>query len=199
MVAAAVENFGRLDILFNNAGGFNGATILDMEEEQWNAVIDVQLSGVVHCTQHAARQMISQGSGGAIINMFGATGFCGMYGHANHAATKGAILAATRSCAFELRSHHIRVNAVRAKLRTELMAPLIDQIREHLKSAGEPHDVTARELEYYGPEEASGLVAWLASGLTSEITGQLFGIDGPKLTHYGVYRKRQRDPVWRSG
>lgn len=67
------------------------------------------------------------------------------------------------------------------------MAPFIDRIREHLRSAGEPHDVTARELEYYEPEEASGLVAWLASGLTSEITGQLFGIDGPKLTHYGVY------------
>ncbi|MCK1715588.1 SDR family oxidoreductase [Bradyrhizobium sp. 143] len=110
-----------------------------------------------------------------------------MYGDANHAATKGAIFAATRSWAFELQSHHIRVNAARAKVRTELMTPLIDQIGEHLRRAGEPHDVTARELEYYEPEEAPGLAAWLASGLTSEITGRLFGIDGPKLTHYGVY------------
>jgi NAD(P)-dependent dehydrogenase (short-subunit alcohol dehydrogenase family) len=186
LVSAAVDKYGRVDILINNAGGFDGATILDMEERQWNAVIDVQLNGVFNCAQQAARQMVSQGTGGVIINMTGLTGIGGMYGHANHAATKGAILAATRSWAYELWPHRIRVNAVRAGVRTELMAPIIEQIRENLRRMGEPADVTPRDLGYYEPEEASGLVAWLSSESASGITGHHFGVDGPKLTHYGV-------------
>ncbi|OSI71029.1 hypothetical protein BSZ22_12430 [Bradyrhizobium canariense] len=76
------------------------------------------------------------------------------------------------------------MNAVRAMLRTDTMEPIIEQTREYLRSTGD--DVTARDLGYYEPEEASPLVAWLASDLASEITGHFFGIDGPRLTHWAL-------------
>lgn len=191
IISSAVENFGRLDILINNAGRFRGATVLDMEEQQWNDVVDVQLSGVFNCVQPAARQMVAQGNGGTIINMAGSTGVRGMYGQANHAATKGAILAATQSWALELWPYDIRVNAVRAALRTELMAPYVAQAHKHLQRAGESDNATARDMGYYEPEEASALVTWLASGLASEITGQFFGIDGPRLTHWALGQPKE--------
>ena len=186
IIGAAMENFGRLDVLVNNAGGIRSATIADMTEDEWDSVIGVQLKGVFNCTSVAVKQMLKQGQGGRIINMAGAAGVRGMYANANHAASKGAVLAATFSWSLELERYGITVNAVRAAVRTKTSVPLIGQVREQLAALGRRGLETDRELGFFEPGEAAPIVAWLASDDAGDVTGQFIGIDGPKLVLWSL-------------
>lgn len=186
IIGTALQSFGRIDILINNAGGIRPASILEMNEEEWDDVIAVQLKGVFNCTKLAAQRMVTQGNGGCIINMAGAGGIRGMRSNANHAASKGAVLAATLSWAMELWPHRITINCVRARVRTDQTDSLRDQIRQELRRLGRTEEVSDRELGYYEPSEAAALVVWLASDSAARITGRFIGIDGPKLTLWGL-------------
>ncbi len=122
MVATTVEHFGGLDIMLSNAGINNKAEFLDVKEEDWDRVIDVNLKGVFLCGQAAARQMVKQGRGGVIINMSSVIAVLGLKNQVAYSASKGGITQLTKSMALGLIDKGIRVNAIGpGAVATELM------------------------------------------------------------------------------
>ena len=112
LIAATVKSFGRLDILINNAGTYPMASLLDMEVEEWESVLNTNLRSVHLCTQAAARQMIGQGRGGAVVNIASIEAEDPAPRHSHYDAAKGGVVMYTRAAALELGRYDIRVNAV---------------------------------------------------------------------------------------
>jgi NAD(P)-dependent dehydrogenase (short-subunit alcohol dehydrogenase family) len=112
VVAAIVERWSRVDILVNNAAISDNKNILDITKEQWDTVIAVTLTGPFLMSQHAARQMVTQGSGGKIVNVGSTSGFFGRSRAVAYAAAKGGVANLTRAMAVQLAPHGIRVNGV---------------------------------------------------------------------------------------
>jgi len=180
MVAAAVARWGALDIIVNNAGvGIPGAAA-EMSEADWNAVLDVNLSGVWRGMKYALPALIKRG-GGAIVNISSIQGLLGFRGWAGYAASKGGINALTRQAAMEYAAQGIRVNAIApGPIMTNMNAAQMahpaqrDQIMAQIKAEyplgrpGYPADIAA-------------LALFLASDESSFITGQVFVSDGGRL------------------
>jgi NAD(P)-dependent dehydrogenase (short-subunit alcohol dehydrogenase family) len=112
LIIETATTFGRLDVLINNAGIYPVATLLEMSEAEWDAVVDANLKSVFLCTQAAARQIIAQGGGGAIVNIASIEAEDPAPAHSHYNAAKGGVVMHTRSAALELAPHQIRVNAV---------------------------------------------------------------------------------------
>lgn len=112
LVAQTVEALGRLDVLVNNAGTYPLASLVEMTPEQWDEVVDSNLRNVFLCTQAAARRMLAQGDGGAIVNIASIEGLGPMPAHSHYDAAKAGVIMLTRAAAQELGPHGIRVNAV---------------------------------------------------------------------------------------
>jgi NAD(P)-dependent dehydrogenase (short-subunit alcohol dehydrogenase family) len=179
----AVDEFGRLDVLVNNAGILRDTTLWKMTDEDFDAVITTHLRGTFTCTRAAAVRMREQGEGGRIICVGSPTGQVGNFGQTNYAAAKAAIVGMVRTWALELARAQITVNAVVPVAATGMtetvpfLKPYIDALR-----AGEPLPPFARrELGFGPPEDAAGLVAFLASDAAAGITGQAIGIGGDRL------------------
>jgi NAD(P)-dependent dehydrogenase (short-subunit alcohol dehydrogenase family) len=183
LVDRAVEEFGRLDILVNNAGILRDATLWKMTDEQFDAVLTAHLRGTFTCTRAAAVRLREQGEGGRVICVGSPTGQTGNFGQTNYAAAKAGIVGMVRTWAMELARARITVNAiipVAATAMTETL-PFLKPYVEALK-AGEPLPPFARrELGFGSPEDAAGLVAFLASDAAAGITGQAIGIGGDRL------------------
>ena len=181
-VAATVKAFGRIDSLVNNAGIFRAAEFLDVTEEDWDAVIDVNLKGAFLVGQACARQMVAQGEAikgkGAIVNMSSVNGITAIATIASYNASKGGINQLTRAMALGLADHGIRVNAVApGTIATELARSAVltsDDARQRIlgrtpmKRLGEP-------------EEIAGVVGFLLSDAASYVTGEIVYIDGGRL------------------
>ncbi len=112
IVRNAVDHYGHVDVLVNNAGILRDRTLLKMNPEEWQAVIDVHLTGTFACLQAAARQMKDQGKGGRIINTSSSSGLLGNFGQINYGAAKAGIHAVTRIASMELARYGITVNAL---------------------------------------------------------------------------------------
>jgi NAD(P)-dependent dehydrogenase (short-subunit alcohol dehydrogenase family) len=181
IVAAALETFGGIDILVNTTGGKVPSSIQDCTDDAFDYSVQTQLRAPFVVTARVARHMIQAGRGGRIINLCGGAAVRALPGESLHAATKGAVLAATFCWAAELEPFGITVNAVRGGVRSPGTAELIRTIRRRLGDAGS-EIVTDRELGFFEPEEGAPLIVWLASDAAAGITGQFIGIDGPKLT-----------------
>ncbi|MFX0062978.1 MAG: SDR family NAD(P)-dependent oxidoreductase [Candidatus Hermodarchaeota archaeon] len=162
----ALENYGRVDILINNAGILRDKTIIKMEEKNWDEVLNVHLKGTFACTRAAARIMKEQGTGGRIINTVSAAGLLGNFGQSNYGSAKAGIYGFTRVAALELRRYGITVNAIAPMAKTRLTEG-IDLI---------PSEFT--------PEQATPMVLFLASDKAEDITGRIFGIHGQHLFEY---------------
>jgi NAD(P)-dependent dehydrogenase (short-subunit alcohol dehydrogenase family) len=182
----ALAGYGRLDVLVNSSGGKTSATILEVSEAELDRAIDVQMKAPFLMTHFAAKAMVDGGRPGRVITLSGGAAVRGLYGESMHAATKGAVLAATWTWAMELERYGITVNAIRGGVRSPGTEPLIARIREQLKSRGAPHDMSDRDLGFFEPEEAAPLAIWLASDEASAVTGQFVGIDGPKITIWAL-------------
>lgn len=124
LVQTAVERYGRLDVLVNNAGILRDKTLLKMDDEMWDAVVDVHLKGTFLCMQAAARQMKEQGAGGRIVNTTSVSGMLGNFGQANYAAAKAGIYGLTRTGSIELQRYGITVNAVAPIAKTRMTEDL---------------------------------------------------------------------------
>jgi len=183
LVDRAVGEFGRLDVLVNNAGILRDTTLWKMTDEQFDAVVTTHLRGTFTCTRAAAVRMREQGEGGRIICVGSPTGQVGNFGQTNYAAAKAGIVGMVRTWAMELARAQITVNAivpVAATAMTETL-PFVQPYIEMLKK-GEPLPAFARQEMGFGtPEDAAGLVAFLASDAAAGITGQAVGIGGDRL------------------
>jgi NAD(P)-dependent dehydrogenase (short-subunit alcohol dehydrogenase family) len=183
LVDRAANEFGRLDVLVNNAGILRDTTVWKMTDDDFDAVLTTHLRGTFTCTRAAVIHMREQGTGGRIICIGSPTGQVGNFGQTNYAAAKAGIVGMVRTWAMELARADITVNAVIPVAITEMTAtvpalkPFFDQL-----AAGEPLDAhTRQQLGFGSAEDAAGLVAFLASDASSSITGQAIGIGGDRL------------------
>lgn len=183
LVDRAVAEFGRLDVLVNNAGILRDTTLWKMTDEAFDAVITTHLRGTFTCTRAAAVRLREQGEGGRIICVGSPTGQVGNFGQTNYAAAKAGIVGMVRTWAMELARAEITVNAIVPVAATGMtetvpfLKPYVDAL-----AAGEPLPAYARrELGFGTPEDAAGLVAFLASDAAAGITGQAVGIGGDRL------------------
>lgn len=170
IVATAVEHFGRLDVLINNAGILRDKTLLKMDDEMWDAVIAVHLKGTFLCTQAAVAQMRAQGSPGSVVNTTSVSGMLGNFGQANYSAAKAGIYGFTRTASIELQRYGIRVNAVApiAKTRMTEDLPMFEKIQSMT------------------PEHVAPAHLFLASELSGDLTGAVLSVAGGKLSIYKV-------------
>ena len=182
-VEAALAAFGRVDVLVNNAGILRDTTLWKMTDEQFDAVITTHLRGTFTCTRAAAVRMREQGEGGRIICVGSPTGQVGNFGQTNYAAAKAGIVGMVRTWAMELARAQITVNAVipvAATAMTETV-PFVAPYIEALKKGEKLPPFARQEMGFGTPEDAAGLVAFLASDAAAGITGQAVGIGGDRL------------------
>lgn len=173
LIDAAVAEFGRVDILINNAGITMDATLLKMSDEAFDKVIDVNLRGVYYCAQAAAAVMAEQNKG-VILNASSFSGIYGNYGQTNYVASKSAVIGMTKTWAKELGPKGIRVNAVAPGF---IVTPMTDKVPEKvlemmkqkcpLRELGTPEDIANAYL-YLASDDAR-----FVNGAVLEVTGGL--------------------------
>ncbi len=175
LVTQVIEDFGKVDILINNAGITRDNLMLRMSKDDWDTIIKVNLDSVFNLTKAVIKPMMKARSG-SIINMTSVVGVKGNAGQANYAASKAGVIGFTKSIALELGSRNIRCNAVAPGfIETEMTAALDEKTvqgwREAipLKRGGQPEDVANACL-------------FLASDMAAYITGQVLNVDGGMLT-----------------
>jgi 3-oxoacyl-[acyl-carrier protein] reductase len=171
MVDATVEQFGKVDILVNNAGITRDNLIMRMSEEDWDAVLDINLKGAFNCSQAVIRPMMKQRYG-RIINISSVSGVVGQAGQANYSSSKAGLLGLTKALAKEVGSRNITVNAVAPGfIETRLTVNLPQEIRDF--------SLKLTPLGRFGtPEDIANAVAFLASEEASFITGATLQVDG---------------------
>ena len=175
LINSVVEDFGGLDVLVNNAGITKDNLLMRMSEEMWDTVININLKSCFNTVKAATRTLMKQKSG-SIINMTSVVGIKGNAGQANYAASKSGIIGFTKSVALELGSRGIRCNAIAPGfIETEMTAVLDEKMVQSwrdaipMKRGGTPDDV-------------ADTTVFLASDMSTYITGQVLQVDGGMLT-----------------
>ncbi len=171
LIRAAVERLGGIDILVNNAGVTRDNLIIQLTDEEFDAVLDTNLKGAFHCMRAACRPMMKQRFG-RIVNLSSVVGVRGNAGQANYAASKAGLIGLSKSVARELSSRGITVNCVAPGfIETDMTAALSDTVKEKLLS-----QIPMARLGL--PEDVAEAVLFLASDQAGYITGQVLLVDG---------------------
>lgn len=171
MVEEAHKEFGHIDILVNNAGITKDGLLMRMKDEDWDAVLDINLKGTYLVTKAVSKIMMKQRSG-SIINMTSVVGVMGNAGQTNYAASKAGVIGFTKSCAKEMASRGIRVNAIAPGfIHTEMTEVLSDKVKEAMVG----QIPLGRMAE---PQEVANVAVFLAAPFSNYITGQVINVDG---------------------
>lgn len=166
LVDTAVSEFGKLDILINNAGILRDKSFRKMSEDLWDPVIAVHLKGTYHPTKAAYTRMLEQGGGGRIIMTSSTSGLIGNFGQTNYGAAKAGIAGFMRCLAIEAAKAGITVNVLAPNAYSRMTASLFPEGSE----------------ERFAPEKVSPAIAWLCSDEAAEITGRQFVISGNRVS-----------------
>jgi 3-oxoacyl-[acyl-carrier protein] reductase len=172
LVKTAIDTYGQIDIVVNNAGTTRDKLLPMMKEADWDVVLDTNLKSVFNCCKAAARPMLRRKQGGRIINISSVVGLVGQGGQSNYAASKAGVIGFTKSLAKELAPRQITVNAIAPGF---FLTALTDVLADDLKE---------KSLEYiplgrWGDlPEVGYLVSFLASDKAAYITGQVINVDG---------------------
>ena len=179
-VKAVLDRWQRLDVLINNAGILrdaqlvklkDGAVVATMSDEMFDAVINVDLKGVFHCTRAVAPHMIAAG-GGVILCASSVVGLYGNFGQTNYVATKAGVIGMTRTWARELGKYNIRVNAIAPGfIATEMVRAMPEKVLQSMVA----HTPLGRMGQ---PEDIANAYVWLASDAASFVTGTVLSVDG---------------------
>jgi len=183
MVKQAIDTFGRLDVLVNNAGNIRDRMIFNMTEEEWDAVMAVHLKGHFNLTRHACAVFHKQRSG-VIVNTSSESGL-GNMGQANYAAAKEGIIGFTRAVACDMAHYGVRCNAIRPRAATRLTMSREMQAAAEAGGAADTHAEAAEAFEKeYPPEAVAPLVAWLCSDEAANVNGRTFRVTGNQIALY---------------
>ena len=183
-IRKTVEAFGKLDVMFNNAGFNKPVPFMEVDEKNFNSIMRVNAWGVMLCTQEAARQMMAQGHGGKIINTASIAGRQGYAEFAPYCASKSSVISLTQAGAREFAKHKITVNAFAPGV---VVTPLWDGLEQDMidkgviKKKGEFIDSFSSSILLGFPSkpvDLSGIAAFLASSDSDYITGQVIMSDG---------------------
>lgn len=171
LINEALKTYGRIDILVNNAGITRDNLLMRMSEEDWDAVLTVNLKGTFNVTKASVRTFIKQRSG-SIINIASVIGLMGNAGQANYAASKAGVIAFTKSMAKELGARSVRVNAIAPGfIRSKMTEVLSEDVKNSM--------LKAIPLGVFGePENVAKAAVFLASDDANYITGQVLQVDG---------------------
>lgn len=172
LVDTALDWFGSVDIMVNNAGITRDATMRKMTEDEFDQVIQVHLKGTWLGTRAASKVMREQASGGSIINVSSISGKVGMIGQTNYSAAKAGIIGLTKAAAKEVGFANVRVNAIQPGI---IRTPMTDSLREDVMAAKLAEVPMGRVGE---PSEVASVVLFLASDMSSYMSGTVLEIAG---------------------
>jgi len=182
MIKTTVEKYGKLDILFNNAGINLEKTVTDTSEEEWNKVIDVNLKGVFLCSKYAIPEMIQNGEG-VIINTASIRGIVGQAHESVYCASKGGVVLLTKAMALDYGPHNIRVNCI---CPGAIYTPMHEAFMASLKKPEQEIQETLKKIplgRMGQPEDVARAALFLASDESSYITGVTLLVDGGRMQH----------------
>jgi SDR family mycofactocin-dependent oxidoreductase len=180
LVSDGVEQFGRLDILVANAGVLSWGRIWELSDEQWNTVIDVNLTGTFHTLRAAIPAMIEAGNGGSIVVVSSSAGLKATPGNGHYSASKHGLTGLTNSLAIELSEYGIRVNSIHPysidtpMVEPDLMMQVFGQHPHYIHSFG---PMPLQPKGFMAAEEVSDVVAWLAGDGSATLTGAQIPVD----------------------
>ena len=171
VVNKAIEKFGTIDVLVNNAGITKDNLLMRMTEEEFDKVININLKGTYVVTKAVIKYMMKKRSG-SIINLSSVVGVAGNAGQCNYSASKAGIIGFTKSLAKELSSRNIRVNAVAPGfIQTDMTSVLSDSVKENINS-----QIPLKRMG--SPREVANVIYFLGNDDSSYITGQVINVDG---------------------
>ena len=172
MMKEIINQFGKIDILVNNAGITRDSLLIRMKEEDWDAVIRINLKGTFNCSKAVAKYMMKQKSNDKIVNIASVIGLVGNIGQANYSASKAGIIGLTKSIAKEFALRNINVNAIAPGfIETDMTKKLPEKIREDLQQ-----QIPLKRLGTV--QDVAKVVYFLVSDAANYITGQVINVDG---------------------
>ncbi|MFD1600183.1 mycofactocin-coupled SDR family oxidoreductase [Halobellus rarus] len=183
-VKRAVDEFGKIDILANNAGIWNVTDLVEMEEQRWEELVDSDLKGAWLCAKHVGKHFIERGDGGKIVSTASTAGFVGTKGSGHYAAAKHGVVGLTKALALELAPHGVNVNAVAP---TGVATPMIDGIletvgQEALASVSDASgSMNVLDEQLIAPRDVSEAYLWLSSDASRYVTGITLPVDAGML------------------